>query len=159
MTRPPALRWSVDGCTIAAALEVVSDRSTVLVMREVLTGVRRFDDIRVRTGMPRQVLSTRLARLVSEGLLRRHPYQEPGQRPRHEYRLTEKGFDLYPVVVALLDWGNCYLAGPGGPPIEFQHRACGALVHTVLRCEAGHDISQPRDVLPHPGPGARECLT
>jgi DNA-binding HxlR family transcriptional regulator len=159
MTHPQALRWSVEGCTIAAALEVVSDRSTFLVMREVCIGVRRFDVIRVRTGMARQVLSDRLTKLVDEGLLRRHRYQEPGQRPRHEYRLTEKGFDLYSVVVALLDWGNRYMAGPGGPPIEFRHRECGAVVHTVLRCEAGHDITQPRDVLPHPGPGAKEHLT
>ncbi len=150
-----ALHWSTDGCTIAAALEVVGDRQTFLVMREVLTGVRRFDDIRELTDMPRQVLSNRLTRLVDEGLLRRHTYTEPGRRPRQEYRPTDKGLDLYPVVLALLEWGNHYAGGPEGAPIRFVHRDCGSDVRLVPRCETGHDIDQPRQIVPRPGPGAQ----
>jgi DNA-binding HxlR family transcriptional regulator len=108
-----------------------------------------------RTRMPRQVLSSRLARLVDEGILRKAPYQQEGQRPRSEYRLTEKGIELYPVVVALLAWGDKYETGSGGPAVELTHRDCGAPVHLQLACEAGHVLGSPRDVTPVPGPGAR----
>lgn len=83
------------------------------------------------------------------------PYQEPGARVRQEYRLTEKGFDLYPVLVAVREWGDHYLADPEGPPLATVHRDCGADVRVQLRCEAGHDVESPRDVIPAPGPGAR----
>ncbi|MGF1663905.1 MAG: winged helix-turn-helix transcriptional regulator [Kineosporiaceae bacterium] len=155
MERPEALRWSADNCTISGALDVVGDRATFLVMREVFAGVRRFDDIRLRTGIARQVLSVRLGRLVGEGLLRRHDYQEPGQRRRWEYRLTPKGFDLYPVLVALLDWGDRYAADAAGPAVTARHRDCGGRVHAVLRCDAGHDVPGMREVHFTVGPGAR----
>jgi DNA-binding HxlR family transcriptional regulator len=86
------------------------------VLREVFNGVRRFDDMQRRTGAPRQVLSDRLARLVERGLLRKVPYRERGQRSRQEYRLTEAGLDLYPVLVALMQWGDAACGRPGGPP-------------------------------------------
>jgi len=156
MARPEALDWSIDNCTIARAVEVFGDRWSFVVMREVFNGVRRFDDMQVRTSIPRQVLSDRLAKLVDSGLLRREPYREPGQRARDEYRLTQKGMDLYPVLVALLDWGNHYVAGPEGAPLEFAHRDCGAEVHATLTCEAGHDVTEVRNVIPRIGPGARK---
>lgn len=152
---PEALRWSTDGCSIVAALDVVGDRQAFLVMREVFSGVRRFDDMRTRTGMPRQVLADRLARLVEQELLRRHAYREPGQRSRQEYRLTPRGFDLYPVLVALLDWGDRYLAGPDGPAVVFEHRGCGGRVHATLRCEHGDEVGGVREVAGRPGPGAK----
>lgn len=150
-----ALRWSTEGCTIAASLQVVGDRQTWLVLREVFSGVRRFGDIHELTGIPRQVLSDRLGRLVDHDLLRRHTYTEPGQRARQEYRLTDQGFDLYPVVLALLEWGNKHAAGPDGPSVRFAHRDCGADVQLVPRCAAGHEIDEPRAIVPRPGPGAR----
>ncbi|NYH46325.1 DNA-binding HxlR family transcriptional regulator [Micromonospora jinlongensis] len=153
--RPAALDWSVDNCTIARAMEILGERWTLVVLREVFTGVRRFDDMRVRTGIPRQVLTNRLATLVEQGVLGREPYREPGSRLRHEYRLTEKGLDLWPVLVAVLGWGDRYLAGPEGPPLSVAHRDCGAPVRVDLRCAEGHDVDQSRDVLPRPGPGAR----
>jgi DNA-binding HxlR family transcriptional regulator len=157
MKRPWALDYETAGCTIAAALAIVGEKWTFLVLREAFNGIRRFDDIQRRTGMPRQVLSSRLARLVSEGILSKARYQEEGQRPRNEYRLTEKGIALYPVVVALLAWGDTYAAGPSGPPVELTHRDCGAPVHFELTCADGHVLGSARDVTPLPGPGARRA--
>jgi DNA-binding HxlR family transcriptional regulator len=136
-------------------MEILGEKWTVVVLREVFLGVRRFDDLRVRTGIPRQVLTNRLSSLVEHGLLRREPYQEPGARVRHEYRLTAKGFDLYPVLIAVAEWGNRYLADPEGPPVMFVHRDCGDEVHASLHCAAGHEIGDFRQVLPRPGPGAK----
>jgi DNA-binding HxlR family transcriptional regulator len=154
-----AAQWSTTGCTIEAALNVVGDRQTFLILREILTGKRRFSEILELTDLSRQVLSDRLAKLVDEGLLRRHTYQAEGSRPREEYRLTEKGFDLYPVVLALLEWGNRYECGPDGPLVKYVHRDCGAEVRLVARCEAGHDVTEPRDAVPRPGRGARPRVT
>ncbi len=151
-----ALRYDPDACSIARTLELVGEKWSLLVLREVFSGVRRFDDLRRRTGAPRQVLSARLGTLVDAGLLRRHPYQEPGQRTRDEYRLTAAGMDLYPVLVALLRWGDRYLVQPtGGPSVELTHRDCGEPVHLVLRCRGGHELTSAREVAPRPGPGAR----
>jgi DNA-binding HxlR family transcriptional regulator len=156
---PRATDWSTEGCTIEAALKVVGDRQTWLILREILTGKRRFSEILELTDLSRQVLSDRLAKMVDEGLLRRHTYQAPGSRPRAEYRLTDKGFDLYPVVLALLEWGNRYECGPDGPLVKYVHRDCGAEIHLVERCEAGHDVTEPRDAVPRPGPGAKPRVT
>jgi DNA-binding HxlR family transcriptional regulator len=155
VTRPWALDYDTASCTIAATLAIVGEKWTFLVLREAFNGVRRFDDIQRRTGMPRQVLSNRLSRLVSDGILRKTPYQDEGQRPRSEYRLTGKGIELYPVMVALLGWGDKYVAEAGGPPVELTHRDCGAPVHLQLACSAGHVLGSARDVTPVPGPGAR----
>ena len=152
---PAALDWSIDTCTIGRAMAVLGEKWTMLVLREVFSGVRRFDDMREHTGVPRQVLADRLTTLVEHGLLRREPYREPGARQRHEYRLTAKGFDLYPVLIAVKAWGDRYLADPAGPPLEFAHRDCGAEVHSEIYCAEGHRVTEPRDVSPRPGPGAR----
>jgi DNA-binding HxlR family transcriptional regulator len=155
MRRSWALDYDTASCTIAAALAIVGERGTFLVLREAFNGVRRFDDMRRRTGMPRQVLSSRLSRLVDDGILRKEPYREEGQRAREEYRLTEKGVDLFPVVVALMTWGDKYAGGPDGPPVLLTHRDCGAPVHLELACTSGHVLSSAREVTPLPGPAAR----
>jgi DNA-binding HxlR family transcriptional regulator len=154
-----ALDWSVDNCPIGRAMEILGERWTVVVLREVFNGIRRFDDMRVRTAIPRQVLSNRLAKLVDHGILRRTPYREPGSRQREEYRLTEKGFDLYPLLIAVRDWGDKYLVGAEGSPLTIAHRDCGAEVHTEVRCASGHTLASPRDAVPRPGPGARRRRT
>jgi DNA-binding HxlR family transcriptional regulator len=143
-------------CAIGAAVGILGERSTFLVLREAFNGVRRFDDMQHRTGMPRQVLSQRLARLVAEGLLRKAPYLEGGQRSRTEYRLTEKGLDLYPVLVALMEWGDRYEIGTEGPQVLLRHRDCGEPVALQMSCAAGHVLESARDVTPVPGPGARK---
>jgi DNA-binding HxlR family transcriptional regulator len=155
MKRSWALDYDTASCTIAAALAIVGERWTFLVLREAFNGVRRFDDMRRRTGMPRQVLSSRLSRLVSDGILRKVPYREEGQRVREEYRLTEQGLELFPVVVALMTWGDKFTGGPAGPPVKLTHRDCGAPVRLQLACTAGHVLTSARDVTPVPGPGAR----
>lgn len=156
MSAPEAFNWDPDLCSIARTLDLVGEKWSLLVLREVFSGVRRFDDLRRRTGAPRQVLSARLGTLVDAGVLRRHPYQEPGRRTREEYRLTSAGMQLYPVLVALMRWGDRHLDQPtGGPPLELTHAGCGEPVDVMLCCADGHVLGSARDVRPHPGPGAR----
>src|SRR6266498_3568892 len=110
-------------CSIARTLDIVGERWTLLILRDAFSGVRRFEDFATSLPVARNVLTDRLHTLVEHGILRRHRYQE---RPaRYEYRLTTKGMELYPVLIALLQWGDRHLAGEDGPPVEVQHAACG----------------------------------
>lgn len=152
--RPAALAYSTDNCTVGRTMAILGERWTFVVLREICNGVRRFDDIRRHSAIPRQVLSNRLALLVDHDILRREPYRDPGERARHEYRLTAKGFDLYPVLVTIAAWGDRYLADPEGPPVEFVHRDCGSLARVTTTCAAGHVVDDVRAVVPRPGPGA-----
>jgi DNA-binding HxlR family transcriptional regulator len=155
MARSWALDYDTANCNIAAALAIVGEKWTFLVLREAFNGVRRFDDMQRRTGAPRQVLSSRLAGLIAEGILRKAPYREEGQRLRSEYRLTEKGIELFPVMAAMLAWGDKYAAAASGPAVELTHRDCGAPAYLQLACTEGHVLPSARDVTPVPGPGAR----
>lgn len=154
-TAPPALAWSTDNCQVARAMAVLGEKGSMITLREVFNGVRRFADMQRHSGLPKQVLSNRLALLVEHDVLHRVPYRDDGARERHEYRLTAKGFELYPVLAALADWGARWYADPDGPPVELAHRDCGAQVSAVLECREGHRVADPRDVLPRPGPGVR----
>jgi DNA-binding HxlR family transcriptional regulator len=156
MERSWILDYDTANCTIGAAVALIGERPTFLVLREAFSGVRRFDDMQRRTGIPRQVLSDRLARLVREDLLRKVPYQDSGQRRRYEYRLTSKGLDLYPVLVALSQWGDKHAVSPAGPQVMLRHRDCGEPVRLQLSCQAGHILESAREVTPVPGPGARK---
>jgi DNA-binding HxlR family transcriptional regulator len=152
------MRWldfSTDNCTVARTLRLIGDRWSLLVLREALNGVRRFDDLQSHLGIAPTVLTARLDTLVRNELLERVPYQEPGRRTRHEYRLTAKGRDLHPVVVALMAFGDKHLADPEGPPVQLRHADCGAPVRITLSCEEGHQVSSPRDITVRPGPSAR----
>jgi DNA-binding HxlR family transcriptional regulator len=150
------MRWNDVGgltCSVARTLAVIGDRWTLLVLRDAFLGVRRFEDFRRSTGIPRHRLADRLGRLVREGVLERRPYQE---RPaRFEYRLTPKGRDLYPVLVGLVRWGDRWLAGDAGAPIELVHRACGHAATPELTCPACHAPVDARDMLARPGPALR----
>jgi DNA-binding HxlR family transcriptional regulator len=117
--------------------------------------VRRFDDFAQGVGCARNILSARLNTLVAEGLMRRAPYREPGQRARVEYRLTEKGLELFPAVVALMQWGDRWAVDPDGPPVEIRHRDCGEPVSIRMTCAAGHGPLTARDTEAAPGSGAR----
>jgi DNA-binding HxlR family transcriptional regulator len=139
-------------CSIARALELVGERWTLLVLRDVFLGVRRFDELRESLGIARNVLASRLERLVSEDILEKVPYRE---RPlRYEYRLTDKGLDLWPVVVELLRWGDRHLAPAEGPPVVLRHRGCGGVLgerRICTRCGAPLEVG---DVRAEAGPGA-----
>ena len=137
-------------CSIARALEVVGERWTLLVLRDAFSGVRRFEDFQRSLGIARNVLAARLGRLVDEGVLERVPYQS---RPeRFEYRLTEKGLGLWPVIVGLLRWGDEHYAPPEGVPRILEHRDCGGAVDAHLTCERCGARLGPRDVRSLPGP-------
>jgi DNA-binding HxlR family transcriptional regulator len=136
-------------------MAMLGERWTVVVLREVFLGIRRFDDIRRHAGIPRQVLTSRLGTLVEQGLLHKVPYRTDGARTRHEYRLTPKGLELQPILLAITAWGDRHLADPEGPPLEFVHRECDAPVRLELHCTAGHQIADPREVGSRPGPGVR----
>jgi DNA-binding HxlR family transcriptional regulator len=153
-TMPEAMKWSTENCTISRTMEILGDKWTFHVLREVFVGVRRFEEMRARAEIPRQVLTDRLAGLIERGLLRREPYRVAGQRERYEYRLTKAGLDLYPVLVALVQWGDEYLPIEAGPPLIPTHRDCGEKVSVVLRCEAGHEPVS-REVALLSGPGAQ----
>jgi DNA-binding HxlR family transcriptional regulator len=135
----PRAGWKAERCTIAKAIDVVSTRSAILILREAFYGTTRFDDFAERVGISEPVAAARLRELVDEGLLEREDYREPGQRTRQQYRLTEKGADLFPVLVALMKWGDRWLDDRGGP-IELLHRDCGEPVGVELRCAAGHEV-------------------
>ncbi len=139
-------------CSIAGALEVVGERWSLLIVRDVFLGVRRFDEIQADLGIARNVLHTRLTRLLDHGVLEKRLYQE--RPPRYEYRLTDKGLDLWPTMVALMKWGDRHAAPAAGPPVLLEHRGCGGAVdeHRVCR-ECGAPLSV-RDVRALPGPGA-----
>ena len=105
----PREAWKAERCTIAKSLEIVSTRSALLILREAFYGTTRFDDFAERVGISEPATAARLRELVDEGLLEREDYREPGQRTRQHYRLTEKGADLFPVLVALMQWGDRWL--------------------------------------------------
>ena len=146
--------WDRSRCSVAGTLSVVGEKWSLLVLREAFFGVRRFADFQRVLGAPRAVLTDRLATLVEQGILRREPYQAEGERQRHEYRLTQKGIDLYPTLVALMQWGDRYLAD-GDQPVELEHKDCGATVHLALVCDAGHQLSGAREVRPVPRAAGR----
>ena len=130
-------------CSVAGSLQVVGDRWTMLIVRESFLGTKRFDGFQRALGIPRTVLTERLGRLVEEGILHRSPYQERPQR--FEYLLTEKGLDLWPVIVALLKWGDRWVMD-GNPPLLLIHRRCGGNVDDRRECELCGAKLGPRDV-------------
>ncbi|MFC3713964.1 winged helix-turn-helix transcriptional regulator [Sphingoaurantiacus capsulatus] len=141
------MKWNdlaSENCSLARSLAVVGDRWTLLILRDAFLRVRRFDDFQASTGIARRVLAERLPKLVDDGILEKLPYQE---RPiRYEYRLTPKGLDLYPVILALVHWGDAHYAGEAGPPLLHRHKACGHVFRSEVCCsECGEQVTA-RDV-------------
>jgi len=151
-----AVRWSDIGemtCSVARTLAVVGDRWTLMVLRDCFLGTRRFDDFQAQLGATPHVLSDRLRKLVDEGVLERVAYQE---RPvRHEYKLTEKGLDLYPVIASLVRWGDRWEAGEEGAPLELHHRTCGHATTPTLVCSECDEPIEARAIEARPGPALR----
>jgi DNA-binding HxlR family transcriptional regulator len=146
--------YPAENCSIARTLELIGERWTLLIVREAFLGTRRFDDFQGKLGVARNVLQGRLERLVEAGILRRAFYQE---RPRrYEYRLTRKGTDLWPLLVALLKWGDRH-AAPAGPPMVLQHEGCGGEIDDRRRCVRCSRDLEAWEVRARPGPGLREA--
>lgn len=158
MTGPGPRAWTdYDSatCSVARAAAVVADPWTVVLVRDLRNGVRRFDDLARHLGIARTVLSRRLAGLVEQGVAERVEYREPGSRTRAEYRLTRRGRDLGVVLAALMEYGDRHLAGDAGPPVVPRHDGCGAPVRLVSVCAEGHRLGPGDRVRMEPGPGAR----
>ena len=137
-------------CSVAQCLEVVGEWWTPLIIRDAFFGVTRFDEFQQRLGISRSVLNQRLARLIELGVLTKVPYSQ--HPPRFDYRLTEKGRDLWPVITAMRQWGDKH-AAPDGPPVRLIHRRCGRLCDARLVCSACGEPIGARDVEAIPGPG------
>jgi DNA-binding HxlR family transcriptional regulator len=151
------MRWEdldQEPCSVARSLSIVGDRWTLLVIRDCFFGVRRFEEFEARLGIARHVLADRLKKLTEAGVLAKVAYQE---RPRREeYRLTQKGRDLHPVIVMLAQWGDRYMAGKDGPPVVRVHKLCGKAMEMQPVCSECGEPVLARDVAVRPGPGADE---
>lgn len=143
-------------CSLARSLAIVGDRWTMMILREAFVGVRRFEQFQDRLGLSKALLSERLKGLVDDCVMERRPYQD---RPeRFEYRLTGKGLDLYPVLMALVAWGNKYEAGDKGPPLVHHHKTCGHDFTAVMTCSECGEPLDAREVSVRPGQGFEEML-
>jgi DNA-binding HxlR family transcriptional regulator len=151
----PYSDYESGACSIARTLALIGDRWTLLVLRDVANGVRRFDELAGHLGIARNILSGRLARLTEAGLVERAAYREPGTRERQEYRLSQAGRELVPVLLALMAWGDQHLAGPDGPPALVRHADCGAPIKVSVTCAEGHELGARPRVRLEPGPGSR----
>ena len=153
------LRSDYEGqvCSIASALELVGERWTLLVIREVFNGHRRFGEMQRSLGVARNVLATRLQRLVDEDILERRPYSE---RPeRYEYFLTEKGLDLWPLMISLMHWGDKYEPLPDGRPMIVVHKGeCGGEIDDRRICTKCGKALSVREARAIEGPGIKAAL-
>jgi len=132
--------WSAANCTMAAALDVVGRRASMLLLREAFYGAHRFDEFVRRAQISERIVAARLKELVDEGLLERRPYHIAGQRSREDYHLTHKGEELLPTLLALMQWGNRWTRTDGGR-IALTHADCGSPVTVEVRCGAGHVVT------------------
>ncbi|MFL1455370.1 winged helix-turn-helix transcriptional regulator [Marinobacter sp. GN3S48] len=147
------MRWeklNQEPCSLARTLSVIGDRWTLIILRDCFLGVRRFEQFENRLGITRHVLTDRLKKLVQHGVLSKSPYQ---QRPlREEYRLTNKGLDLHPVIMALVQWGNTHMADERGAPLLHIHKSCGHRMAPVTVCSHCKEEVGARDVRVEIGP-------
>ena len=136
-------------CAIARSMAVLGERWTLVILRSAFMGARRFEDYQSSTGIARNILTDRLKTLVDSGVLARRPYAEHPGRTLYEYRLTDKGLDLYPVLVSLMQWGNRYGGFEDGPPVELEHKTCGSATTPKLVCSACGEELLAREVVAH----------
>ncbi len=139
-------------CSIAQTLEIVGEWWTLLILRDAMFGIRRFDDFVDRPGISRNALADRPDKLVVAGVLDRRPYDEG--RGRYDYVLTEKGRDLWVVLSALREWGDRWILGEGNEPIVLEHRECGEVTGLRHHCEHCGEELHAHSVVARPGPGA-----
>ena len=142
-------------CSLSRTVAVIGDRWTLLVLRECFLRVRRFEAFQSRLGITRHLLAARLKKLVQFGVLRRVPYQDAPKR--HEYILTQKGLDLYPIIMAIVHWGDVHMVDERGRPLLHQHKACGKFFDPVMVCSECGEPLRAKEVVTHKGPGARRA--
>ncbi len=142
--------WTADGCPIDATVSLVGARSMMLLLREAFYGAHCFKDFVARAGFTEAVTAARLKELVRADILELRPYQAPGQRRRDAYYLTQKGLDLFPVLVALAAWGQRWEGRSGGAPVLTHGGACGARLEAEVRCSAGHPVDVTQAALAEP---------
>ena len=150
-------RFGEMACSIARTLEIAGEPWSPLILRDVFVGFTRFDDIQRDLAISRKVLAERLKWLVEQGVLERHAYCE--HPLRHDYALTQKGFELCGVLLAIAAWGDRWTAGDAGPPVLYRHRTCGELTRAELRCARCGSLLHAEDVDVEPGPGAASALS
>jgi DNA-binding HxlR family transcriptional regulator len=136
-------------CSITRPLVIFGDRWTLLILKYSFSGIRRFNAFQSTLGISRSRLQDRLDRLIEHGILVK---QKAAEGAYEEYRLTPKGHDIYPILMAIRDWGDAYMA-PDGPPVEYRHRECAGEAHSKLECDVCGTELTARDVTPLPGPG------
>lgn len=141
-------------CPITGTLDLVGDRWSMLILREVMSGLTRFDELVDHIGIGRSTLSDRIHKLVGAGILVERAYREPGSRARNEYVLTPKGWDLSNVVFALSEWGDRYVLDPGDHPVELIDAATGSRLRLALVDDDDNVVPLER-IRPVPGPGLR----
>ncbi len=152
----PRFKPSESLCSVVRSLDLLGDRWTLLLIREVVFGTRRFDDFAAHLGIARNVLSTRLAKLVEAGILMQEPLQAEGRR--QGYHLTEMGEDLLPVLMALMQWGDRWLQTPDTVPVRVVERATGKALPPVSVRNAAGKLLALADLDWEPGPGAGHPL-
>ncbi|TVZ79732.1 helix-turn-helix domain-containing protein [Streptomyces sp. BK340] len=151
--RPSFADWP---CSVARTVDIIGDAWTSLILREAFYGSCRFDEFQQQLGIARNTLTDRLRRLVDEGLMERRLYES--EPPRHEYRLTEKGRDFFPVLAALTRWGDRWLAGAEGVPVTLHHEACDQDAHAEVVCSSCGEPMRSEDTSVRMGPGYPERL-
>jgi DNA-binding HxlR family transcriptional regulator len=146
--------YQASNCSIGRTLQVLGEKWTLLIIRESFYGATRFEQFHRVLNCPRNLLSERLTMLVEDGILERSEYREPGSRARKEYRLTDKGRELMPILLAFREWGDRHKADPEGPPVLARHADCGKELQVTLTCAAGHVATTPDEIELVDGPGA-----
>jgi len=144
-------RFGDMACSIARTLDIAGEPWTPLILRDVFVGITRFDDLQRDLGISRKVLAERLKHLVDAGVLERRAYSV--RPPRHDYVLTEKGWELCDILLAITAWGDRWTAGEAGPPALLRHSTCGQLTRAELRCAQCGEPLHAHDVDVTPGPG------
>jgi DNA-binding HxlR family transcriptional regulator len=151
------MKWDAleeEPCSLARTVAVIGDRWSLLILRECFLRIRRFDEFQSSLGVTRHLLADRLKKLVRFGVLRKIPYQDAPKR--YEYILTQKGLDLYPIIMSIVHWGNIHMVDSRGRPLLHEHKNCHKMFDPVMVCSECGEPLTAKDVHVHPGPGARK---
>lgn len=136
----------VDNCSLVKVIELFNDKWMFLIMRHIFYGRNQFDQFVEELSISRSVLSTRLDKLTNYSILEKVPYKKEGQRTRHVYEFTPQGLQLFPALIALMQWGDTYLSNSPEPPLQFSHKECGSALLVKFTCDKGHIINDYRQI-------------